>query len=154
LLDRLRAEAEAGGKEEICGLLVGNREAISEAIPLGNLHPSPVTGFLLDPESQVAASRAARTAGKGIAGHYHSHPSGNAAPSAADAALAQEEGVLWLIVTAAEARLWISTCNGSVSSAFEPVEIVDCKAAPCNLKAHRPIGTTDTEGSQPGALKA
>jgi proteasome lid subunit RPN8/RPN11 len=139
LLERLRTEAEAAGAAEICGLLLGDGGSVTEAVPLRNVHPAPTSGFLFDPEAQLAASRAARGAGKSIVGHYHSHPSGDAAPSAADAALAEEEGVLWLILTTTEARLWISTCNGSVAGAFEPVvvRLQSCALQPEGAQANR-----------------
>ena len=56
----------------------------------------------------VAAHRAARDAGPAVIGHYHSHPSGVAVPSATDAACAAPDGTLWLIVAGDVARLWIA----------------------------------------------
>ena len=41
-------------------------------------------------------------------GHYHSHPSGVAAPSPTDAACAAPDGTLWLIVAGDDMRAWIA----------------------------------------------
>jgi proteasome lid subunit RPN8/RPN11 len=124
LLDRLRQETQAADNTEICGLLLGEPGLIDAVVPLRNAHPEPKQGFALDPAEHLAAARHARAAGKSVLGHYHSHPSGNAAPSMADAAQSHEEGVCWLIVAAREARLWISRGGGPVLQAFEPVELM------------------------------
>ncbi|MFN3944007.1 MAG: Mov34/MPN/PAD-1 family protein [Allosphingosinicella sp.] len=123
LLDRLVAAAGAAAGEEICGLLVGREGAIEEAWPVANAAPDPRTGFLLDPEAHLAAARRARAEGRAILGHFHSHPSGDLTPSAADAALAGEEGRLWLILGAENARLWISRRGGPVQGAFLPARL-------------------------------
>ncbi len=53
--------------------------------------------FEIDPQDQFGALRGARAQGHAIIGCYHSHPGGNAAPSATDLAGAGEENFLWLI---------------------------------------------------------
>jgi proteasome lid subunit RPN8/RPN11 len=123
LLDRLMREAEAAGGREICGLLVGEPGLISALVPLRNAHLEPETAFVLDPAEHVAAARLARAAGQTVLGHYHSHPSGDNAPSPSDAAGAHEEGIYWLIIGTREARLWISRGGGAFLRAFEPVEL-------------------------------
>jgi proteasome lid subunit RPN8/RPN11 len=124
LLDQLKADAEAAGPAEICGLLVGEAGLVTAAVPLRNAHPQPDRAFALDLPQHLRAARAAREAGKTVLGHYHSHPSGNAAPSASDAVQAREEGIYWLILAAGEARLWMSCRGGSMLGSFEPVELV------------------------------
>ena len=121
-MEALQRSAAAAGNREICGLLLGRPDLIDEAVPIPNASADPMRGFELDPASHLAASRAARQAGKTVVGHYHSHPSGNASPSTADALLAEEQGRLWLILARGEARLWDSRRGGKVLNAFEPVE--------------------------------
>ena len=123
LLERLILEARAAGGRETCGLLLGSAGRIEEAWPIRNAAADPEYAFLLDPAPQLAAARAARAAGKTILGHYHSHPSGNADPSGADARAAGEEGTLWLIVAGPGAKLWKARAGGEMLGAFEPVEI-------------------------------
>jgi proteasome lid subunit RPN8/RPN11 len=68
----------------------------------------PARSFEIDPAALFAAHRRARAGAVVVIGHYHSHPSGAAVPSARDAAQAMGDGALWLILTADEARLWRS----------------------------------------------
>jgi proteasome lid subunit RPN8/RPN11 len=123
LLDRLIAEARAGGHHEICGLLLGGSQLIEAAWPVANVESDTRSGFHLDPRMHLRASRAARQAGMRIVGHYHSHPRGSAFPSRRDAAGATEAGVFWLILGACEQRLWMSEPGGPVHRSFRPVEM-------------------------------
>jgi proteasome lid subunit RPN8/RPN11 len=124
LLSRLEAQAEASGGREICGLLIGELGLISAFLPLSNAHLEPERAFAFDPRQHIAAARAARETGQTLLGYYHSHPSGNAAPSRSDAAQAFEQDAYWLILAPGEARLWISRSGGAFLNAFEPVELV------------------------------
>jgi proteasome lid subunit RPN8/RPN11 len=99
------AAAEA---HEVCGLLLGT-DRIEAILPAANVAPDPARHFELDPAVLIAAHRAARTGGLPILGHYHSHPSGVAAPSATDAACARPDGSLWLIVGGDDVRLWVAS---------------------------------------------
>ena len=120
-MEGLHRAAKAAGNREICGLLLGSRDLIGEAVPIPNVAADPRVAFELDVVSHIAASRAARQAGKQIVGHYHSHPSGIASPSEADAMRAEEQGRLWLILAGGEAGLWLRRRGGSVLNAFEAV---------------------------------
>ena len=122
LLDRFAAEAAADPRE-ICGLLLGSGDAIGDALALPNVAPQPARGFAIAPSDQFAAARYARAAGLAVVGCYHSHPSGNIAPSAADAAQAAEDGFYWLIVHGARRRLWISRAGGKHAGRFDPVAL-------------------------------
>lgn len=78
---------------------------------------------MLDPASHLRVSRSLRGAGVKLVGHYHSHPSGCALPSAVDAAQADEQGRYWLILAGHKQQMWISRRHGSVGGAFEAVEL-------------------------------
>ncbi|MBB6192492.1 proteasome lid subunit RPN8/RPN11 [Sphingobium wenxiniae] len=93
---------------EVCGLLLGEEGRIEAIRPAANIAADPSRHFELDPAVLIAAHRAARTGGPRIVGHYHSHPSGVAVPSAIDAASAAPDGSLWLILADGAARLWIA----------------------------------------------
>lgn len=101
LLARLLAEAAASPDREICGLLFDD----GTAQPATNVAPNPATTFEIDPAALFAAHRAQRSGGPRLIGPYHSHPSGQAVPSACDAAAA-EPGSLWLILAGGVARAW------------------------------------------------
>ena len=118
LLAGLLADAQNSPDREVCGLLYGVERRITGAEACANVAADPVRAFEIDPAALFAAHRRARNGGQAVIGHYHSHPSGAAVPSARDAAQAVGDGALWLILTAREARLWRSDRAG----AFAEVE--------------------------------
>ncbi|QUT04207.1 M67 family metallopeptidase [Sphingobium phenoxybenzoativorans] len=105
LLDRIVALAGAEDAE-ICGLLLGKGAECTGIVPAANVAQDPAVHFEIDPAVLIAAHRAARGGGSAVIGHYHSHPSGAAEPSATDAAAARPDGALWLIVAGGGCRLW------------------------------------------------
>ena len=121
LLVPLLAESAASANE-ICGLLFGTSEAILHTAQCRNVAADPATMFEIDPALLIAAHKAARAGGPALIGHYHSHPSGDAVPSARDAEAAMGDGTLWLILSKTEARLWRTRAMG----AFEEVAIEAC----------------------------
>lgn len=92
---------------EICGLLFGTDNVIARAEPAANVAAEPRDSFEIDPAALFAALRAERGGALRLIGHYHSHPNGNAMPSARDLAAA-EPGKLWLILGGGIARLWLA----------------------------------------------
>lgn len=132
VLDAILAEARAAPTVEVCGLLVGERDAITACIPARNVAADPRATFEIDPAKLLAAHRAQRGGGPPIIGCYHSHPTGEADPSARDAADAAPNGWLWLIVGAGEARLWRAGATGERHGRFDPVPLacVDAPASP------------------------
>jgi proteasome lid subunit RPN8/RPN11 len=86
--------------------LFGTEGRIETAEACANVAAEPARAFEIDPAALFAAYRRMRGGGPRPIGHYHSHPSGEAVPSARDAAQAMGDGALWLILTAHEARLW------------------------------------------------
>ena len=105
LLERIRTHA-ATQTTEICGLLLGGADRIDAIMPAANVAPDPSRHFELDPAVLIGAHRAARQGGPAIVGHYHSHPSGVAVPSAVDAASAAPDDSIWMIVASDGVRLW------------------------------------------------
>lgn len=103
----LLAQAGKAVDEEVCGLLLGDAAGHIDAIlPAANVHPDPTRFFEIDPAVLIAATRAARGGGAQIIGCYHSHPSGVAAPSVTDAAMAARDGKLWAIVADGAIGWW------------------------------------------------
>lgn len=105
LLGALQEAARASPDREICGLLAGMNDRIEAMLPAVNVAADPRRAFEVDPQVLIAALRAERDGGASVIGCYHSHPSGDATPSARDIAAA-EPGKLWLILGSGEARLW------------------------------------------------
>ncbi len=69
---------------ECCGVLMGDREQIADALPAHNIADQPESRFLVDPLDHFNALRAARARGLDVVGFYHSHPDHPARPSQHD----------------------------------------------------------------------
>jgi len=112
LCDRLLAGAAATPDHEVCGLLFGTPARIDDAVTCANVAADTRTAFEIDPGALFGAHRAARAGGPAIIGCFHSHPGGNARPSARDAAAAAGDGSLWLIIGGGEMGLWRTVSPG------------------------------------------
>jgi proteasome lid subunit RPN8/RPN11 len=84
---------------ESCGLLLGVAGRILRAWEIRNAAALP-TRFALDPLAQLRVERAARRAGFGIAGYFHSHISGNVRPSDADLGPWDDLAPVWRLICA------------------------------------------------------
>ena len=102
----IRAHAAETPDVEVCGLLFGTVEAVERVQRCANVADTPATRFEIDPAALIASHKAERAGGAKLIGHYHSHPSGVCAPSAADRAEARDAGQYWLIIAGAEIRVW------------------------------------------------
>ena len=123
LLDGILADARRDAGRERCGLLLGHGAKIEHFRPAANVHPNPSRHFDLDPAVLLAAHREAREGGAQIVGHYHSHPTGEAAPSRADADAADADGRLWLIITSFDWQMWRACIGGDRYGRFQRVEL-------------------------------
>ncbi len=115
----IRSYARAAYPAECCGLLIGDTAAdeschITAIVPSPNTAPDPTRHFAIDPQIQFDLMRSSRDtttrrAGSVLdefprlrmVGHYHSHPNGRGEPSAEDARMAYEQGVVWIIAAVA-----------------------------------------------------
>lgn len=122
LLDRITALA-AAEPHEVCGLLLGEAGRIDAIMPAANVAPDPARHFELDPATLIAAYRRARANGPAVIGHYHSHPSGVAEPSATDLACAAPDGSLWLIVAGRDVGLWAALPDADGRVHFVPATL-------------------------------
>ncbi|WP_159760804.1 Mov34/MPN/PAD-1 family protein [Sphingomonas sp. 8AM] len=118
----------AATPHEICGLLLGDGDIVTRLVPCRNVAADPAIRFEIDPAALIAAHRAARGGSDRIIGHYHSHPSGVAAPSPRDAADAAPDGCIWLIVAGAVVTGWRAVAGGAMHGRFDPlpVEVSGC----------------------------
>jgi proteasome lid subunit RPN8/RPN11 len=119
--DQIVAHAADNPAEEVCGLLLGRPGMIETARPAANVAPDRARTFELDPAVLLQAHRSARVGGPVVLGHYHSHPTGRAEPSAADAAAA-EPGLLWLILGSGETGLFEARQNGPIHGRFAAID--------------------------------
>jgi proteasome lid subunit RPN8/RPN11 len=109
---------------EACGLLFGDADRITGFQTAENVAETPDTRFEIDPRALFAALKAERAGGPKVAGYWHSHPSGDATPSATDAAMAAPDGKLWLIVAGETVLAWAARKGGGLHGRFDPVGIV------------------------------
>ena len=111
-LEAMIAHADRTKPDECCGILYGTREHVARAQATANLHPDPARHFEIDPQALLDAHRSAREGGAGVAGYYHSHPNGRAAPSMTDRASASGDGRIWAIVANGKVTFWRDEPNG------------------------------------------
>lgn len=103
----LAALGEAAFPREACALLVGDRSLhVTEIVPAANVATDPEGEFELDPAVHIAVLRKLRDEGgtNRIIGHWHSHPNGRDEPSAKDAAMVSDPGLVWLITAVHDGR--------------------------------------------------
>lgn len=103
----LAALGEAAFPREACALLVGDQDLrIAEIVPAANVATDPEREFELDPAVHIATLRRLRESGgtNRIIGHWHSHPNGRDEPSAKDAAMIGDPGLVWLITAVHDGR--------------------------------------------------
>lgn len=107
---------------EACGLLFGS-DGVERASVEANVADDPTRRFEIDPAALIAALKAERTGGDRVIGYWHSHPSGDATPSATDAAMAAADGKIWVIVAGAALTAWRTGTSG-LHGRFERVELI------------------------------
>lgn len=106
----LAALGEAAWPREACALLVGGADgavlAVTEIVPAANVATDPAREFELDPAVHIATLRRLRESSgtNSIIGHWHSHPNGRDEPSAKDAAMVSDPGLVWLITAVHDGR--------------------------------------------------
>ena len=111
-----------GPPHEKCGILRGRGHRIITADPTGNVSSEPEIAFEIDPGQLLAAYKAQRKArALQIMGFYHTHLTDDPTPSVRDAESAAPDGMLWLIATSMQARLWRAVPNGAIHGRFDPV---------------------------------
>jgi proteasome lid subunit RPN8/RPN11 len=142
LAQAIQSETRSAGQHECCGLLLGDRAAlrIDAMLPAANVAADPRRRFEIDPAVLLSAHKAARAGGPQIAGHYHSHPGGEPVPSPTDAAMAQADGEVWVIIGKnGVMRAWRASPQGAYLRRFDPLEIVmpaESGLAPASTARH------------------
>ncbi len=104
-------------------MLFGEGDAITGFQAAENVAETPETHFEIDPRALFAALKAERAGGPKIAGYWHSHPSGDATPSATDASMAAPDRKLWVIVAGDAVMAWRTSPDGALHGRFDAAEI-------------------------------
>lgn len=92
----MRAHAARAFPEECCGALLADRAGVVRARPVENAAVDRRRGFLVSARDFLRVEAEAEALGLTVAGFYHSHPDGPAAPSQRDAAAAWP--ALWTVI--------------------------------------------------------
>jgi desampylase len=140
VLAGIRAEAVAAYPREACGLLFGDAERIDGWRPASNVAEHPEIEFEIDPTVLFAALRDERTGGRRLIGYWHSHPTGNAKPSARDREVAQNDGKIWLIVAGDDVTAWRIRENELLDLSTR--DIILHEGAPLAVMRHYSSGRT------------
>lgn len=119
LIATLLEEAEAAMPRECCGLLLGEGRRIERSQPAANVSADPFTRFEIDPRALLAAHRIAREGGPQVMGYYHSHPVGEARPSATDCQNSTEDSRIWAIIACGEVAFWRESGKGFVEQPWQ-----------------------------------
>ncbi|MGD2113766.1 MAG: M67 family metallopeptidase [Acidobacteriota bacterium] len=156
--------------EECCGFLVGRVEEergaaaggagagdlirVHRVLPTRNEQKSdPCSGYLIAPETVLAARREARSLGLEVVGYYHSHPDRPAEPSPTDRETAWDD-MSYLIVAVekgvpVDARSWRLPGDGE-DFEEQAVEPVGDPAVLRSLGTSRPSGPDRAGNGAPG----
>lgn len=98
-------------------------DGVERASVEANVSDDPTRRFEIDPAALIAALRAERAGGERVIGYWHSHPSGDATPSATDAAMAAADGKIWVIVAGEAVTAWRAAAGG-LHGRFERVAVI------------------------------
>jgi proteasome lid subunit RPN8/RPN11 len=95
----MSAHARGTPAEECCGLLAGRDGRITDIHPATNVAPEPAKSYEIAPKEIFKLIRKIRTAGLELLGIYHSHPTGENAPSPRDVELAYYPEAAYFILS-------------------------------------------------------
>ena len=98
VLTRLLEEARGNPAQECCGLLAGRDGVVTTLLPAENAQAC-ATAYEIAPRDLFRLFRAMRAEGLAHMGIYHSHPTGENAPSPRDIESAFYPDVAWFIVS-------------------------------------------------------
>jgi len=122
VLQAMREAAHSVHPDEACGILLGEGQCITAFQSTQNVHPSPQSHFEIDPQALIEAHRQARAGGPQVIGYFHSHPKGEAMPSATDRALSAGDGAIWAIAAGDDVRFWKDGEEGFSEHPFSLLE--------------------------------
>lgn len=115
---QLMHEAQIRPDEEACGLIAKDPASGSCVVyPVPNVAADRAHAFEMEPQRLVAVHRAMRERGQMLWAVYHSHPQGDATPSAADLRESGHPEVVQIIVSldirgVLQLRAWRFTADG------------------------------------------
>jgi proteasome lid subunit RPN8/RPN11 len=122
VLDDILQHARDAAPHECCGILVGTRSGVVEAVRAANLSSHPAR-YEIDPRDHFAARRSARARQLAVVGFYHSHPHSPPYPSETDRAEALYDDVVYLIA-GRSGHTWTARAFRIVKGVVEDVPLL------------------------------
>lgn len=99
LWDQIRKHCADSYPFEACGLLIGRPgDRVTDIVISPNKAEDPARNFEIDPALILQHQKESRLGHDRIVGHYHSHPDGQAVPSAQDQSQNYDTDLVWVIV--------------------------------------------------------
>jgi [CysO sulfur-carrier protein]-S-L-cysteine hydrolase len=89
---------------EVCGLLAGIGQQISNAIPINNITDTPQTHYQISPSEQIKALKQIDADDLEWLGVYHSHPKSLPIPSPTDIADSTDSNLIHIIVSLKDSK--------------------------------------------------
>ncbi len=106
----LQQESRLGSPQEVCGLVLGQRQEsvvrVHRVLAAENIAERPETGYLIDPEFYLQVEHQAADEGRSVVGVYHSHPMGKPVPSDTDLELAWPDWSYVIVGADGTLRSW------------------------------------------------
>jgi len=99
IVNQILAHAQSRDDEEICGLIAESDGLVKTIYPIQNISMHRENLYQMDGKGQIDAMRSMRENDEQLYAIYHSHPHGEAYPSATDVKEAQYPAVIYLIVS-------------------------------------------------------
>lgn len=121
--EELLAHARRDAPIEACGLIAGDDQGLCVYLPCRNAEASAVR-YAISPEEVLRAFRMFESRGLSVSAVFHSHPMGEAFPSATDVACAVDPSILHLIAAPRSAQPLRAFRIARGAIAEEPLEVV------------------------------
>lgn len=118
--------------DEVCGILVGRRMPlimVDLVVAAHNVHSIPGSHFLIDASTLLQTDAQARALGYEIVGFFHSHPAGDALPSADDRLDAWPDYVYLILARAAAGTPYLCAWVINHDRSFRPEPIMPIRDA-------------------------
>lgn len=132
--------AQAGYPNEVCGLLAGNRDRISSAIPITNIAGTPQTHYEINPSDQIKALKQIDKDGLEWLGIYHSHPKSPPIPSPTDIADSTDSTLKHIIVSLKDSKPKLKAWQIYETSVI-PIDLIFDTQSAVN-DAHEPLSNS------------
>ncbi|WP_169569922.1 M67 family metallopeptidase [Sneathiella limimaris] len=127
--DCLRTHSIECYPEEACALIIGARVddaiKVTDVVIAENVAANKERFFEVDPATRIRLEKQYRGQSCGVIGVFHSHPNGEARPSATDEKMVIERELFWLVASITQSGdFQLKGYIPGSTEGFEPVNLV------------------------------